>query len=828
MPYWIADSLAGIPAFLWIYAGLGGLWSLAILPRAEWRQRIEVIVVAFAVGPMLLTAWMFILGTVGMIHQTPTITPFNVLSGTVVLALIALILVWRKLRQSTPAVPPSASLLIDERVLILLAIAALVVRWFVISYWPFTAYDALWVYGYEGRLYALLGYIPKTIGYYPQFLSLQYTFAQLGGINDHMARAVLLFLHVGSILATYVLGSRLINKRTGIIAAAIWALYPSVGEWSRAGDLEIPLAFVFTLAAAFFLLAWIGHQPRRRYALIAGMLLGVGLWIKPTMGAFVLGMGLLVLLDLLRVRFDWRRARPRLEVALLTGIAAVPLGGVWYMRNIALGLPPLVFPPAFWQTLAQRSGGEFGWPLAALVAWAVYLRWRYPRYDWRLCAFGIALVLLALVPTILPNIEFLHLTTPLRPMSIIEFALLAAGLVVLAIVVRRMARDLWDDELRATAAAVGWGLVLALPYFVTWFYSYSYHYRLSFAIVPLMILPLATMLARIVTPERIGVSVRRLAYLVVIVLIAYPGVISAINDPNGGGDYLWTDKYPDDTARYRSGNAALMNVVDGLQLWLDQHPDQKLTVVAPGVDRLPFFFPLQDIQIDPAPMQLDQLENATYFVYGKPEGIGDYEAIPPLQNQVISALNRHDIMRRAWGMDDGIFKYDVYELHVSDRWIAPKPEGEPGHDVIFGDGLVRYLGYDIGGLDLWPGRHVIAHFYWQVLKPLPEDYTIYIHLRDQNDNLIATWDGPVARGPLVSGTQGYYSTLLWQPGEYISDERRIQLPDGVDPVGKGYHLVIGIYNTQTGDRLPVTVDGQPAGEGFLVENRMEVLAHAPS
>ena len=136
-----------------------------------------------------------------------------------------------------------------------------------------------------------------------------------------------------------------------------------MGEWSRAGDLEIPLAFLFTLAAAFFLLAWTGRKPRRRYALIAGLMLGIGLWTKPTMGAFLLGMGAAACCsNWLRVRFDCARGMAALRVALLTGIAALPLGGVWYVRNIALGLPPLVFPPAFWQTLAQRSGGEFGWP----------------------------------------------------------------------------------------------------------------------------------------------------------------------------------------------------------------------------------------------------------------------------------------------------------------------------------------------------------------------------------------------------------------------------------------------------------------------------------
>ena len=245
---------------------------------------------------------------------------------------------------------------------------------------------------------------------------------------------------------------------------------------------------------------------RTRYALIAGLLLGIGLWTKPTMFAFPLGIGLLLGIDLVRVRFDWQRWQPRLRVALLTGMAALPLGAIWYVRNLTLGLTVVVFPLPFWQTLAQRSGGEFGWLLAALVVWAIYLYRRYPGYEWRLGAVGMALVLLALVPTIIPQI--FPTLLPVRRMSIIEFGLLAEGLVVLAVVVRRMARDLWDDDLRATAGLVGWGLALALPYFVTWFYSYSYHYRLSFAIVPLMILPSAAILARLFTAETVGRGAR--------------------------------------------------------------------------------------------------------------------------------------------------------------------------------------------------------------------------------------------------------------------------------------------------------------------------------
>jgi hypothetical protein len=358
--------LAATPALAWVFFGLGLPWSLALLPHKDWRDRVLVITLALALGPMLLTVWMFVLGSASQ----PLLRLDMILAGTLVMAAGGIMLAWRKRRAGTADSPsPSPHLAPDEILLITLIIVALVVRWLGVAYWPFTAYDALWVFGYEGRLYMLLGQIPTDIAYYPQFLPLQYTFAQLavGGIDDHAARAVIPFLHVGSILAAYILGSRVFSRRTGIIAAALWALYPHVAEWSRFGDLEIPTTFLFTLTAAFFAMAWLGHEPRRRYALTAGLLLGTGLWTKPTMGAFIWGMMLLVVVELARHRFRWRGVWPRLQVSLITGLAALPLGGIWYVRNILLGHNPIDLPTGFWLTLAARSGAEFGWPGAHYI-----------------------------------------------------------------------------------------------------------------------------------------------------------------------------------------------------------------------------------------------------------------------------------------------------------------------------------------------------------------------------------------------------------------------------------------------------------------------------
>ncbi|MCA9903723.1 MAG: glycosyltransferase family 39 protein, partial [Anaerolineae bacterium] len=576
MPYWIANSLATTPAFAWVYLGVGIPWALALLPRDLWRRIPVVIALAFALGPMWLTLWMFILGTLGAQTQTPLLRLDLILLGTVVIALSGAFWAWRRRIPRSPQTElADAPARFDERLLIALIVVAFVVRWFVTAYWPFIAYDTLWVYGYQGRLYSLLGYIPNSIGYYPQFLSLQYAFGQLvfGGVNDHAARAVIPFINLGGTLSVYALGALLFNRRTGIYAAALWTLYHHVGDWSRMGDLEITLTNSFTLAAAFFTLAWMRSDTTRvRFAILAGLMLGIGLWTKPTMGAFIWGVALVVAVTLITTlmhnRQDFvdavRRWLPSLRTAFVVGLVALPLGGVWYIRNVLLGHNPIDLPPDFWLTQAMRSGAEFGWLLLAvslLTAYLLFNRRLRGRLALALLA-GLALMLAGTLPSIISP----------RRMEFAEGGLLLVGLAVIAWVLQRI----WPDERPEQATLITLGL-LALPYFVTWFWSYSYHYRLSFAIVPLLLLPSALILAHWTSslwqghPREASASAAlpwlKPVYLLVLILLAIPGIIQPLYDQNTGWDVLVSDAYPDDLARQRSGNQALINVVDGLQAY---------------------------------------------------------------------------------------------------------------------------------------------------------------------------------------------------------------------------------------------------------------------
>ena len=60
--------------------------------------------------------------------------------------------------------------------------------------------------------------LPHSIDYYPQFLQLQFAYIQIvtGEISDHAARMALPMLHLGSVLAAFLLGEMLVNRRVGL------------------------------------------------------------------------------------------------------------------------------------------------------------------------------------------------------------------------------------------------------------------------------------------------------------------------------------------------------------------------------------------------------------------------------------------------------------------------------------------------------------------------------------------------------------------------------------------------------------------------------------
>ena len=111
--------------------------------------------------------------------------------------------------------------------------------------------------------------------------------------------------------------------------------------------------------------------------------------------------------------------------------------------------------------------------------------------------------------------------------------------------------------------------------------------------------------------------------------------------------------------------------------------------------------------------------------------------------------------------------------------------------VIFGD-QIQLTGLTVDQT----GEEISLNLLWNTLAPPHQDYTVFIHLLDEADNLVAGHDTP----PVA----GRYPTTLWTVGEQIYDPHTLSLPADL-PAGV-YRLALGLYHQPSGQRLPLNIE----------------------
>ncbi|TEU16308.1 MAG: hypothetical protein E3J21_10930 [Anaerolineales bacterium] len=149
------------------------------------------------------------------------------------------------------------------------------------------------------------------------------------------------------------------------------------------------------------------------------------------------------------------------------------------------------------------------------------------------------------------------------------------------------------------------------------------------------------------------------------------------------------------------------------------------------------------------------------------------------------------------------------------RYIAPayaKPvllseaelEGIPDRlDVTF-EGKARLLGYEAGNEEIKPGESVEVTLYWQSLAEIDRDYTVFVHLLDENDLVIAQRD--------TYPGLGTYPTRLWRVGDAFADRYVLTLSPTVFAPCTG-RFEVGLYDFASGERLVATgPDRQSLGD----------------
>jgi hypothetical protein len=110
------------------------------------------------------------------------------------------------------------------------------------------------------------------------------------------------------------------------------------------------------------------------------------------------------------------------------------------------------------------------------------------------------------------------------------------------------------------------------------------------------------------------------------------------------------------------------------------------------------------------------------------------------------------------------------------------------------DNQLALQGYDLTWQEGGPeSRQLSLVLYWQALKPISYDYTVFVHLRDGAGHNAAQAD----HQPLAP----VYPPTLWPVGETIRERSVLTLPEGI--AAGTYDVWIGLYRLDTLERLPV-------------------------
>ena len=142
--------------------------------------------------------------------------------------------------------------------------------------------------------------------------------------------------------------------------------------------------------------------------------------------------------------------------------------------------------------------------------------------------------------------------------------------------------------------------------------------------------------------------------------------------------------------------------------------------------------------------------------------------------------------------------------------LATRPHETEAPDLanaaaaLFGD-EIRLLGYEVAADSLDAGLPLTVTLAWQAEQAVDTSYSVFLHLLDQDGQIVAQRDAVPRDGQLP--------TSLWLPGEVVADSYVLQ-PE--HPLASGaYRLIAGLYDPGNGQRLPVSDASGESGGDFV-------------
>lgn len=175
-----------------------------------------------------------------------------------------------------------------------------------------------------------------------------------------------------------------------------------------------------------------------------------------------------------------------------------------------------------------------------------------------------------------------------------------------------------------------------------------------------------------------------------------------------------------------------------------------------------------------------------------------------LGHQQIQAWITRAFPTAMFGLAVWAFGAYIFPVYTAPPALAHLPAGAQPLEATLGD-VARLRGYALNPQHAQPGDVVDVTLYWEPLGPTALPYSIYLHLFDGDETLVAQRD--------TYPGLGRYPTTAWQPGHLFADRYRVALPETTyAPVTAQWEA--GLWQTQTGDRAFVLDEtGQPVAAG---------------
>lgn len=224
---------------------------------------------------------------------------------------------------------------------------------------PANRYDELTYHLAAPMLYlqksGIVRYPEGGTTYWIHYAEMLYTLA-LQTAGQPLPRMLDLMMGGLSAVGVFLLGKRLVNTRTGIIAALLFCAVPVVNYEAATAYIDL-FVTAYTTAVGLALLAW--WQDRNpRWLLVAGVLAGLSVGIKLSAGLVIAGLAVLLLVAMVAGR---RLLRTIPWIVAMTGLVLV-LALPWLVRDFLwTGDPFFPYGSMFLQRMSvttPASGGS--------------------------------------------------------------------------------------------------------------------------------------------------------------------------------------------------------------------------------------------------------------------------------------------------------------------------------------------------------------------------------------------------------------------------------------------------------------------------------------